>query len=251
MIDLLTLTKKEIINFLKIWKQTIVPPVISAVLYILIFWKFIWNQISDVDWVSYINYIFPWLLMMSVIMWSYALTSFWFFSSKMFKSLEELLVSSISYTKIIFWFCLAWIARGFLVWISVFLFSLLLVEISIYSYFYLFLFVFLTSLVFSLAGLLNWIFAKSFDDVNIVPSFVITPLIYLGWVFYSIDMLSPFWASLSQFNPILYMINGLRYAFIWVSDVNIYYSLIILVSLIIILFSFCLYLLKKWYWIKS
>lgn len=251
MTDLLTLTKKEILNFLKIWKQTIVPPVISAVLYILIFWKFIWEQISIVEWISYIDFIFPWLLMMSIIMWSYSLTSFWFFSSKMFKSIEELLVSSISYKKIIIWFCLAWISRWFFVWVSVFLVSLFLIKININSYFYLFLFIFLTSIVFSLAWLLNWIFAKNFDDVNIFPSFVITPLIYLGWVFYSVDMLSDFWRNLSQFNPILYMINWLRYAFIWFSDVNIYYSIIILVTFIILLYSFCLYLLKKWYGIKS
>lgn len=251
MIDLLTLAEKEIKNFLKIWKQTLVPPVITAVLYILIFWKFIWEQVSIVPWISYINFIFPGLLMMSVIMWSYAITSFWFFSSKMFKSLEELLVSSISYRKIILWYCLAWITRWFLVWLLVFIVSLLLVNISIFSYFYLFLFIILTSIVFSLAWLLNWIFAKSFDDVNIVPSFIITPLIYLGWVFYSIDMLSPFWSSVSQFNPILYMINWLRYAFIWISDVNIYYSIAILVSLILILYFFCLYLLKKGYGIKT
>jgi ABC-2 type transport system permease protein len=225
--------------------------VISAVLYILIFWKFIWEKITIIPWINYIDFIFPWLLMMSIIMWSYSLTSFWFFSSKMFKSIEELLVSSISYNKIIIWYCLAWISRWILVWISVFLVSLLLVQINITSYFYLFLFVFLTSIVFSLAWLLNWIFAKNFDDVNIFPSFVITPLIYLGWVFYSIDMLSPFWQYLSQFNPILYMINWLRYAFIWFSDVNIYYSIIILITFIIVLYSLCLYLLKKWYWIKS
>jgi len=251
MIDLITLSKKEIINFLKIWKQTIVPPVISAVLYILVFWKFLWEQISVLEWVSYLNFIFPGLLMMSIIMGSYSLTSFWFFWAKMFKNLEELLVSSISYRNIIFWFCLAWIFRWFLVWLAVFLVSLFFVDISIFSYFYLFLFIFLTSIVFSLAGLLNWIFARNFDDINIIPSFVITPLIYLGWVFYSVNMLSPFWQSLSQFNPILYMINGLRYAFIWISDVNIYYSIIILISFIFILYFFCLHLLKKWYGIKS
>lgn len=251
MIDLLTLSKKEIKNFLKIRKQTLVPPIIMAVLYILIFWKFIWEQVNIIDGVSYINFIFPWLLMMSVIMWSYALTSFWFFSSKMFKSLEELLVSSISYSKIIIWFCIAWMVRWFLVGILVFLVSLILVDINIYSYFYLFLFIFLTSIVFSLAGLLNGIFAKNFDDVNVVPSFIITPLIYLGWVFYSIEMLSDFWKTLSQFNPILYMINGLRYAFIWISDVNIYISIAILLVFILVLYLASYFLLKKWYWIKS
>ena len=251
MVDILTLTGKEIRNFLKIWKQTLLPPVITAVLYILIFWKFIWDQITIIEWVSYMNFLFPGLLMMSVIMGSYALTSFWFFWAKMFKSLEELLVSPISNNRIIIWYCIAWVTRWTIVWLLVFLVSSFIVDISIFSYTYLFLFIFLTSIVFSLAGLFNWIFAKNFDDVSIIPSFIITPLIYLWWVFYSISMLSPFWQSISKFNPVLYMINGLRYAFLWVSDVNIYTSILILISFLIILYAWVLYLLKKGKWIKS
>ena len=251
MVDILTLTVKEIKNFLKIWKQTLLPPVITAVLYILIFWKFIWDQVTVIEGVSYMNFIFPGLLMMSVIMWSYALTSFWFFWAKMFKHLEELLVSPISNNKIIIWYCLAWITRGTMVWMLVFIVSSFIIDISIYSYFYLFLFIFLTSIVFSLAWLFNWIFARNFDDVNIIPSFIITPLIYLGWVFYSITMLSPFWQEISKYNPVLYMVNWLRYAFIWVSDVKISTSIIILFLFLITLYSWVLYLLKKGKGIKS
>jgi ABC-2 type transport system permease protein len=251
MTDLLTLTHKEIKNFLKIWKQTLIPPVITIVLYILIFGKFIWDQISVIPGISYMDFIFPGLLMMSVIMWSYALTSFWFFSAKMFKNLEELLVSPITNNKIIIGFCLAWMTRWLLVWFLVLLVSLFFVDFSVNSYPLVFLFVILTSLLFSLAWLLNWIFARNFDDVNIIPSFIITPLIYLWWVFYSVDMLSPFWQELSKLNPILYMINGLRYAFIWVSDVNVYTSIIIIVSFIVFLYLFVLFLLKKWNWIRS
>ena len=245
MTDLLTLTLKEIKNFLKIWKQTLIPPVITIVLYILIFGKFIWDQISVIPGVSYMEFIFPGLLMMSIIMWSYALTSFWFFSAKMFKNLEELLVSPITNNKIIIWYVLAWVTRWLLVWFLVFLASLFFMEVSVFSYTYMFLFIFLTSILFSLAWLLNWIFARNFDDVNIIPSFIITPLIYLWWVFYSITMLSPFWQEISKFNPILYMINGLRYAFIWVSDVNIITSISIVIIFIIILYITVLHLLIK------
>ncbi len=249
--DLFTLTGKEVKNFLKIWKQTLLPPVITAILYILIFWKFIWDQVTVIEWVSYMNFIFPWLLMMSVIMGSYALTSFWFFWAKMFKHIEELLVSPMSNNKIILWYCLAWLTRWTIVWILVFTVSSFIVDISIFSYFYFFIFLFLTSIVFSLAWLFNWIFAKSFDDVNIIPSFIITPLIYLWWVFYSINMLPDFWKDISQFNPILYMINGLRYAFLWESDVNIVTSLIILISLLIVLYAGVYYLLVRGKGIKN
>lgn len=251
MIDLLTLTIKEIRNFLRLWKQTLLPSVITAVLYILIFWKFIWDQITSIDWVSYMNFILPWLIMMSVIMWSYALTSFWFFGAKMFKSLEELLVSPISNNKIIIWYCLAWLARGTLVWALVFAVSSFIVDITVYSYFYMFLFIFLTSIVFSLIWLFNGVFAKSFDDVNVIPSFVITPLIYLWWVFYSISSLSPIWQEVSRFNPVLYMINWLRYAFIWKSDVNISLAILILLFFLVVLYIWVLYLLKNSKGIKS
>ena len=251
MTDILTLASKEIYNFFKIWKQTIVPAVMTAVLYIIIFWEFLWSQISNIEGVPYINYIFPWLLLMWVIMWSYAITSFWFFSAKMFKSIEELLVSSITKHGIIIWYCIAWLTRWLTVWISIFLVSSLFIDFNIHSYFYIFIFTALTSLTFSLLGFFNAMFAKNFDDVNIIPNFVITPLIYLWWVFYSVSMLPDVWQMVSKFNPILYMINWLRFAFIWQSDVNIYSALIILISLIIILYLWVFKLLDSWYWIKS
>jgi ABC-2 type transport system permease protein len=169
----------------------------------------------------------------------------------MFKSLEEILVSPMSYNKIIIWYCLAWVARWAMVWFLVFLFSSFFVDITVFSYFHLFLFIILTSIVFSLAGLLNWIFARNFDDVNIIPSFIITPLIYLWWVFYSISMLSPFWQEVSKFNPVLYMINGLRYAFIWESDVKINISIIILLIFLIILYIWVFSLMKRGKGIKN
>lgn len=251
MTDLYTLAWKETKNFLKIWKQTLIPPVITVVLYILIFWKFIWDQVTVLEWVRYMDFIFPWLLMMSIIMWSYYLTSFWFFTAKMFKNIEELLVSPISNNKIIIGYTIAWMARWIIAWLLVFVVSLFFINLQVHNYFYIFLFILLTSATFSLAWLLNWLYASNFDDVNIVPNFVITPLIYLWWVFYSINMLSPFWQEVSKFNPILYMINWLRYAFIGFTDVNIWLSIAILISFIVILYLWILYLLKKWKGIRT
>lgn len=251
MIDLYTLIKKEIFRFLRVWKQTLIPPVITIVLYLLIFWKFIGEKVSIIEGIWYIDFIFPGLIMMSVIMASYGNTSFSFFGSKFQKNIEEIFVSPMSYTKMLIWFCIWWIARGLLVWFLVFIVWVFMVDFNIHSYFYLGVFLLLTSLLFSLAWLLNGIFAKSFDDVNIIPSFVITPLVYLGWVFYSIDLLSPFWQYVSQINPILYMVNGLRYAFIGFSDVNIFFAIWIIILFIILLTWANLYLLKKGYGIKS
>ncbi len=252
MTDILTLAWKEIKNFFKIWKQTIVPSVMTAVLYILIFGKFLWDQISSIEGVSYIHYIFPGLLMMSIIMWAYAITAFWFFSAKMFKSLEELLVSPISKNRIIIGYVLAWITRWVVVWFCVFVVaSFFIKDVTVQSPFLAILFAILTSATFSLAGLLNWIFARNFDDVNIIPNFVITPMIYLWGVFYSVNMLGGFWQTISQFNPVLYMINGFRYAFLWISDVSVQASLSILIVFIIALYSLALYLMKKWYRIRS
>lgn len=189
--------------------------------------------------------------MMSVIMASYGNSSFSFFGSKFQKNIEELFVSPMSSWKILVGFCIGAIARWLCVWMLVFTAWYFMIDLQIHSYFFVFVFLFLTSLMFALAGLLNGLYAKSFDDVNIVPAFIITPLIYLGWVFYSIDLLTPFWKTLSQFNPILYMVNGLRYAFIWVSDVSLFVALGIIINFVIILFWLTLYLLKKWYWIRS
>ncbi len=259
MTDLITLSKKEIINFLRLWKQTLVPSVITIILYFAIFGKIIGEKI-DIDYTSiynvsqqitYIEFIFPWLLMMAVIMGSYALTSFWFFTAKMFHSLEELLISPISNTKIILWYSIAWLARGCIVWFLVCIAASFMIDIQVHNPFLLIVFILLTSLVFSLAWLLNAIYAKSFDDVNIIPSFIITPLIYLWWVFYSVNMLPDFWATVSQFNPILYMINGLRYSFLWVSDVDVSIAIVILILFTIVLYTMVHFLLKTGKNIKS
>jgi ABC-2 type transport system permease protein len=251
MIDLITLINKEVFRFMRVWKQTLIPPVVTIVLYLLIFWKFIWDKISIIEWVNYIDFIFPWLLMMAVIMASYQNTSSSFFWSKFQHSIEELFVSPISHAKILIWFCVWAVLRSIIVWWLIFLVWIFMVDLSIYNYFYLFLFIILSSLLFALLWLVNAIYAKSFDDIAVIPSFVITPLIYLGWVFYSTTLLSDFWQTISSVNPILYMVNWLRYAFIWISDVNIFYAIAMLIFFIIVLIILNLVLLKKWHWIKN
>ncbi len=251
MTDLYTLIRKEVSRFLRVWKQTLVPPIITIVLYLAIFGKFIGDRISVVEGVGYIDFIFPWLLMMSVIMASYQNTSSSFFGSKFQKSIEELFVSPIAYWKILVGFCVGAMLRGIIVAGLVFATGSLMTDIHIQSYFYAFVFVFLTSFLFALLGLLNGLYAKSFDDISIIPTFIITPLIYLGGVFYPISILPNGWQIVSQFNPILYMVNGLRYAFIGVSDISISFSIGILLAFIGIFIGVILHLLKKGYGIRS
>lgn len=251
MTDLYTLIYKEIARFLRVWKQTLLPPVITTVLYLAIFWKFIGDRISVIEGVNYIDFIFPGLLMMSVIMASYSNTSSSFFGAKFQKSIEELFVSPMAYWKILVGFCAGAMLRGLIVGACVFITGAFMTDISIEHYGFAILFVFLTSLLFALLGLYNGLYAKSFDDISIIPTFFITPLIYLGGVFYPISILWEPWQTISQFNPILYMINGLRYAFIGYSDINIYISLGILIVFISIFVTMILYLLKKGYGIRS
>ena len=251
MTDLITLTKKEVSRFLRVWKQTLVPPVITIVLYLWIFWKFIGDRISVVEGVSYIDFIFPWLLMMAVIMAAYRNTSSSFFGAKFQKSIEELFVSPMAYWKILLGFCAGAMLRAMMVAGLVFGDAAFMTDITIKHIGLAFIFIFLSALLFALLGLYNALYAKSFDDIALIPTFLITPLIYLGGVFYPISILPNFWQIVSQFNPILYMIGGLRYAFIGSSEINIYLSFGILISFITVLILVILYLLKKWYGIRS
>ena len=251
MTDLYTLTYKEVSRFLRVWKQTLLPPVITTVLYLAIFWKFIGDNISVVEWHSYIDFIFPGLLMMAVIMASYSNTSSSFFGAKFQKSIEELFVSPIAHWKILAWFSIGAVLRAVIVAWCVFLVGAFMTDIRIEHIFLALVFVFLTALLFAFLGLYNALFAKSFDDISIIPTFLITPMTYLGGVFYPISVLGQPWQFISQFNPILYMINGLRYAFIGVSDINIWISLGMLLVCNIAFVIVLLRLLKRGYGIRT
>ena len=246
----MSILTKECTRFLRIWGQTLVPPVITASLYFVIFGNLIGSRVGIVDGVDYMSYIVPGLVMMSVITNSYANVSSSFFSSKFQNNIEEILVAPVPYWIIIAGFVGGGLLRSFLVGILVIITSLFFSKLEIYNPFLLFFTLLLTSLFFSLAGLINGIFAKTFDDVTIIPTFILTPLIYLGGVFYSITMLPEFWQNVSKFNPVLYMVNAFRYSFLGFSDVNIYIAIISLLVMICLAFLTCLRLLKKGYGIK-
>ena len=240
-----TILIKEILRFLRIWKQTILPAVITTVLYFIIFGHLVGSAIGEMDGVPYHDFIVPGLVMMTVISNAYGNTVASFFSAKFHGSIEEMLVSPMSNSVILLGFIGGGVARGLVVGAAVISVVLLFTEVPIMHAWITFSIVILTSILFALAGIINGIYARSFDDISIIPTFVLTPLTYLGGVFYSISMLSEFWQNLSLFNPILYMVNAFRYGLLGVSDIDLSLSYIIILSFIGILFMFTLYLLKR------
>jgi len=240
-----TILRKEVVRILRIWSQTLLPPVITMGLYYVIFGTFIGSQIADMQGVSYIQFIVPGLVMMSVITNAYANVVSTFFGAKFMHNLEELLVSPTPNWVVIAGFVSGGVVRGLLVGVLVLLTSLFFTKLTIFSFPIIVAAVVLTSILFSLGGLLNGMFAKNFDGVQIVPIFVLTPLTYLGGVFYSIDLLPPLWQGVSLFNPILYMVNAFRYGFLGVSDVNIIWSFSIILAFIVVFAGCILYFFKR------
>jgi ABC-2 type transport system permease protein len=246
-----TIVRKEITRFMRIWSQTLLPPVITQSLYFIIFGGFIGSQIPPINGVSYMSFIVPGLVMMAVINSSFQNVVSSFFGSKFQRNIEELMVSPVPNTTIILGFVIGGTIRGILVGAIVFLISMFFVQPQIYNLGLVFLFVLLTAVVFSLGGLLNAIFAKKFDDIAIFPTFVLTPLTYLGGVFYSIQRLPEFWQNVSKLNPILYMVDGFRYGFFGFADVNVGISIGILVAITALLSWLCYYLLEKGVGLKN
>ncbi|MGX7265096.1 ABC transporter permease [Enterococcus crotali] len=240
-----SLAVKETNRYLRIWVQTLVPPVITTSLYFVIFGNLIGGRIGQMEGFSYMEFIVPGLIMMSVITSSYANVSSSFFSQKFQKNIEELLVAPVP-THIIIWgFVFGGLGRSVLVGTLVTIISLFFVPLHVYSWSIVIITLLMTAILFSLAGLLNGIFAQSFDDVSIVPTFVLQPLTYLGGVFYAISMLPPIWQAISKINPIVYMISGFRYGFLGTIDVPIILSLIILILFISVLYAVCWYLIDR------
>ncbi|MBU5362973.1 MULTISPECIES: ABC transporter permease [Enterococcus] len=240
-----SLAVKETNRYLRIWVQTLVPPVITTSLYFVIFGNLIGGRIGDMAGFSYMEFIVPGLIMMSAITSSYANVSSSFFSQKFQKNIEEILVAPVP-THIIIWgFVIGGVGRSVMVGTLVTIISLFFVPLHVYSWAIVVITLLMTAILFSLAGLLNGIFAQSFDDVSIVPTFVLQPLTYLGGVFYAISMLPPFWQAVSKINPIVYMISGFRYGFLGVMDVSIVVSMSILVLFIVVLYSVCWYLIDR------
>jgi ABC-2 type transport system permease protein len=247
----LTIIRKELVRIFRIWSQTLLPSVITISLYYIIFGSFIGSQIRDVGGVSYIQFIVPGLVMMAVITNSFSNVISSFFNAKFQRNLEELLISPTPEWIIIAGYVTGGVVRGLIVGTLALCISLLFTHIAIHSAVMVVLFITFTAVLFSLAGLLNAIFAKSFDGISFVPSFVLTPLTYLGGVFYSIKVLPPFWQSVSLANPILYMVNGFRYGFLGISDVSIFASFSILLALTLILLCINLYIFKIGYGLRN
>jgi ABC-2 type transport system permease protein len=246
-----TIARRETTRIFRIWVQTLVPPVITMTLYFIVFGSFIGSQLSGIKGFEYMAFIAPGLIMMSIITNSYTNTVSSFFSTKFQKNIEEMLVSPTPNWVIVLGFVSGGVIRGLSVGLLVSLVSLIFIRLPMYSFIYTAVFAFLTSFVFALAGMINGIFAKKFDDISIVPTFVITPLTYLGGVFYSISLLPDFWQMVSKANPIIYMIDGFRYGFLGISDMRVASGLAMLCFFAVVLFSINLYLLRKGIGIRS
>jgi ABC-2 type transport system permease protein len=242
---------KECTRFLRIWVQTLVPPAITMTLYFVIFGSLIGSRIGEMGGFDYMAFIVPGLIMMSVITNSYSNVASSFFSAKFQRNIEELLVAPVPNYVIVLGYIGGGMLRGLLVGLIVTLVSLLFVDIQIHSYGILIVTVLLTSMVFSLAGLINAVFAKTFDDISIIPTFVLTPLTYLGGVFYSLTLLPELWQTVSKANPIVYMVNAFRYGFLGVSDVNVTFALSMIVGFVLVFFAVAMMLINKGIGIRS
>ena len=240
-----TLIRKEVIRVMRIWVQTIVPPAITMTLYFIIFGNLIGRRIGQMDGFDYMQYLAPGLIMMSVITNSYGNVVSSFFGAKFGRHLEEMLVSPMSNSAIIIGHVAGGVIRGLSVGAMVTIIALFFTRLDVAHPLVTISIVLLSSIVFALMGFINAVFAKKFDDISIVPTFVLTPLTYLGGVFYSISLLPEFWQNVSKANPILYMVNAFRYGILGVSDISISVAYVMLVGFIIILFSACLYLLNR------
>ncbi len=244
-ISLISIVRREVERIFRIWLQTLIPPVITITLYFVIFGGFIGSRLGQIHGVPYMAFIAPGLIMMSIITNSYTNTVSSFFGTKFHRNIEELLVSPTPNWVIVLGYTCGGMVRGLSVGVLVTLVSLFFVRIAIHSVFFVTLFALLTSFVFSLAGMINGIFAKKFDDVSIVPTFIITPLTYLGGVFYSISLLPKFWQMISHVNPIVYMMSGFRFGFLGITDIPVMAGLSMLIVFACVLFWANLFLLKR------
>ncbi|MBX9447814.1 ABC transporter permease [Dickeya chrysanthemi] len=236
---------KEVNRFARIWIQTLVPPVITMSLYFIIFGNLIGNRIGEMGGFSYMQFIVPGLIMMSVITNAYANVASSFFSAKFQRNIEELLVAPVPTHIIIAGYVGGGVARGICVGVLVTAVSLFFVPLQVHAWWMVVVTLLLTAMLFSLAGLINAVFAKTFDDISLIPTFVLTPLTYLGGVFYSLSLLSPFWQTVSKLNPIVYMISGFRFGFLGIHDVPLPLTLMVLLAFIVVFYGLSWWLIER------
>jgi ABC-2 type transport system permease protein len=246
-----TMMRNELVRMLRIWSQTLLPPVVTTGLYFVVFGKFIGGQLPPIHGFEYIQFIVPGLIMMSVITSSYMNTVSTFYFSKWTKTLDEILVSPMPDWLVIVGFVSGGVLRGLIVGALVLLVSLFFTHLVIFNALILITAIILTSVVFSLGGLINGVFAKGFDGISIVPTFVLTPLTYLGGVFFSIQQFSPFWQKASMANPILYMVNAFRYGFLGISDINIWTCFAVLIGMTLLFVGAAMYLFRRGIGLKN
>jgi len=244
-VGLKTLVRKEVVRIIRIWIQTIVPPAITMTLYFIIFGNLIGRRIGSMGGFDYMQYIAPGLIMMSVITNSYGNVVSSFFGAKFARHIEEMLVSPMSNATVIMGHVAGGVFRGLLVGALVTIVALFFTKLEVQHPLITLSIVILSSTVFALAGFINAVFARKFDDISIVPTFILTPLTYLGGVFYSISLLPEFWQKVSLANPIIYMVNAFRYGILGVSDINITYAYLIVGLFVAGLFSVSLVLLNR------
>jgi ABC-2 type transport system permease protein len=240
-----TIVIREFSRIMRIWGQTLVPPVITATLYFIIFGNLIGSRIGEMGGFTYLQYIAPGLIMMSVITNSYGNVVSSFFGAKFGRHIEELLVSPLPNWLIVLGYVTGGVLRGLLVGLIVSIIALFFTHLHVEHPFIVIAAVLLTSVVFALGGFVNAVFAKNFDQITFVPTFILTPMTYLGGVFYSISML-PGWAqTVSKANPILYMVNAFRYGFLGRSDVDVGFSFAIMIVSVVVLFAACVWLMNR------
>jgi ABC-2 type transport system permease protein len=241
----LTIVRKEIRRFIRIWPQTLLPSAITMSLYFVIFGSLIGSRIGEMGGFSYMEFVVPGLIMMAIVTNSYSNVVSSFFGSKFNHSVEELLVSPTPNYIILMGYVVGGVIRGLLVAMIVTAVSLFFTRLHIHSVTVVVLGVVLTSVLFALAGFINAVFANSFDDISIIPTFVLTPLIYLGGVFYSLDLLPDFWAGVSKLNPLVYVVNAFRFGVLGVADVSVGFAFAMLAGFTLLAFSYSMYLLNS------
>lgn len=244
-IALYTIFRKEVGRIIRIWPQTMLPPIITITLYFVIFGNLIGPRIGEMQQVAYIDYIVPGLIMMSIITNAYTNVVSSFFGSKFQKSIEEMLVSPMPNFIMVAGFLSGGIFRGILVGFLVTIVALFFTHITAHHVGVIISMAVLTAVLFSLAGLINGVFARKFDDISLIPTFVLTPLTYLGGIFFSIDLLPGIWQKLALLNPIFYMVNAFRYGMLGITDVSLLQAYTVVIAATIFLYLYVMWLIGR------
>jgi ABC-2 type transport system permease protein len=244
-IAFITIVKKEIVRFIRIWPQTLLPPAINTLLYFVIFGNLLGAKIGQIENIAYIQYLAPGFASMVMITSAYNNVASSFFSERFTRNCNELIWSPTSKHVMICGYLMGGILRSFLSGTIVLIIALFFTKIQIYHLWHLLAIALITATLFSTAGFINALFGNKFDSITTIPTFVLTPLIYLGGIFYSVAMLPTTWQKVSLFNPILYIVNSFRYSMLNISDVSVHISLLVCSVMAIGLYSVCYYLVAR------